>query len=335
MEKQSLSDIYSSLGSQYSSVFVVPKIRSNYPNSDYLYLLYKPLLNAAEYNIESVSVFGHYKFVFKALFSKKIILHYHWLEFQDAKSLIGMPWKLLCIYFFKLCGGKIIWTIHNLEPHSQKLLKLHLWLHTRMAKLADKVHIHSETAANLVHKKFNIPREKLCLHPHPEFPSRIIEREQSIDFLNSEFKWMLNPSRPITLIWGNIAQYKNIVQLLEITEKHRLDVQIVIAGAIKKGQESLAKKIEVITDNNPDFYMKPEFIQEKYIPYFFSAADFCLFNFDQILTSGSVEMALNYKKDVIAPRFGALTELNEAFLFSDEKELVTLIRSSIFTFYNE
>ncbi len=335
MEKQSLSDIYSSLGSQYSYVFVVPKIRSDYPISDYLYLLYKPLLAEAKYNIESVSVFGHYKFVFKALFSKKVILHYHWLEFQDTKSLIGMPWKLLCIYFFKLFGGKIVWTIHNLEPHSRKLLKLHLRLHARMAKIADKVHIHSETAANLVQEKFSIAKEKLCLLPHPEFPSQVIEREQSIRYLNDEFRWSLNPSRPIALIWGNIAEYKKIDELLEIIEKHRLDVQVIISGPIKKGQLLLAEKLTIIADRNPDFYLRSEFIQEKHIPYFFCATDFCLFNFDQILTSGSVEMAISYKKDIIAPRFGALTELDEAFLFSNEKELVTLIRSSIFTFHNE
>ncbi|XWN38233.1 MAG: hypothetical protein ROO71_04695 [Balneola sp.] len=335
MEKQSLSDIYSSLGAQYSSVFVVPGIRYNFPMSDYLFLLYKPLLATTKYKIESVSVYTHYRFVYKALFSKKIILHYHWLEFQDIKSLIGMPWKLLCIYFFNLLGGKIIWTVHNLEPHNRKFLKLNHRLHTWMGRIAEKVHIHSETAAKLVHEKFNINKEKLCLLPHPDFPSQIVEREHSIRYLNSKYEWTLNPSRPVALIWGNIAEYKNIEQLLNVAEEHRLDMQIIIAGAIKKGADSLGNRIALIADKNPDFYLKSEFIEEKNIPYFFGATDFCLFNFEQILTSGSVQMALNYNKDIIAPRFGSLTELDEAFLFSSSKELITLIRSSIFTFYNE
>ena len=338
MEKQSLSDIYSSMGMKDCSVYVVPRIRSDYPESDYLFLLYKPLLNNSDYRILSLSVFGHYKFVMKSITSKNVILHYHWLEFQDIKSLLGMPWKLVCIMLFKLFGGKIVWTVHNLEPHDRKFLNLHLRIHRWMAGISDKIHIHAESTANLIKDKFNADVNKFCLLPHPSFPAQRIDRQESINYLNSSFGWQLASSRPIALIWGNISLYKNIEHLLNLITEQNLDVQVIIAGPIKKGQETLTERITLKCDEETDFYCNPSFIEEKDIPFFFGATDFCLFNFSQILTSGSVEMALSYNKDIIAPRTGSLTELSNsanAFLFSNEKELSTLIRSSIFTFYNE
>lgn len=338
MEKQSLSDIYSSMGMRDCSVYVVPKIRSDYPDSDYLFLLYKPLFNHSNYRILSLSVFGHYKFVMKSMTSKNVILHYHWLEFQDMKSLLGMPWKLACIMLFKLFGGKIVWTVHNLEPHDRKFLSLHVRIHRWMAGISDKIHIHAESIANLIRDKFDADVKKFCLHPHPSFPAQRIDRQESINYLNSNFGCQLDATRPIALIWGNISLYKNIEYLLDLITDQNLDLQVIIAGSIKKGQQKLAERIVLKCEKESDFYCNPSFIEEKDIPFFFGATNFCLFNFSQILTSGSVEMALSFNKDIIAPRTGSLTELSNssnAFLFSNEKELSTLIRSSIFTFYNE
>lgn len=335
MKNQSLSDIYSSLGILNATIYVVPKIRTDFPASDYLHLLYKPFINDDKYNIKSLSFSEHFRFVVNYLFQRNCLLHYHWIEFQDLKSFLGMFYKLPCIYLYNLIGGKIVWTVHNLEPHGGKFLKTHLRIHKWMSKISDVVLAHSETAAELVISKFDIDKEKVKIVPHPNFPSTFVSREESVNFLNSAFHWNIDHARPIALIWGNIAEYKKIDQLLELTEKYELDLQIIIAGSVKKGDEKIAKRIEKLASSNSDFYLKAQFIDEEHIPYFFGATDFCLFNFDKILTSGSVEMALSYKKDVIAPRISSLKDLDQAFLFSNEKELVTLIRSSIFTFYNE
>ncbi len=53
MKNQSLSDIYSSLGIMNATVYVVPKIRADFPASDYLYLLYEQLIKDDKYHIKS------------------------------------------------------------------------------------------------------------------------------------------------------------------------------------------------------------------------------------------------------------------------------------------
>lgn len=125
MKASSLEEVYTSVNPEANIIYVVPLIRYSHKKSDYLYLLYEELIEADKYRIESVSVFNHFKLITGKLTQKNAILHYHWLEFQDLKSLLGMPWKLCCVFLFKLLGGNIVWTLHNEYPHDQKYLKLH------------------------------------------------------------------------------------------------------------------------------------------------------------------------------------------------------------------
>lgn len=338
MKVQSLSDIYTSLGVKKGTIYVVPLIRARHADSDYLFQLYKPFFGSSDYQIESISIFKHYRFVVAALLNKEIVLHYHWLEFQDLRSLLGMPWKLLCIFLFKLLGGTLVWTVHNLEPHDQKWLSSHLRIHRWIAKKADVIHIHCSSSAILVAQKFKVKDQKLRLHPHPSFPSKKINRSDSIVFLNDHFKLNLKKETPIILLFGQISEYKNIEDTLDTIQKENLDVQVIIAGTIKKGQELLGKRLEERSKNNSKINLIHTFIEDNEIPYFFNAADLCFFNYEKILTSGVVLLAQSYNKRIIAPNIGCLSELisNEHVkLFSSDKEKRELLNDVISTLSNE
>lgn len=338
MKVKSLSDIYTSLEIDKGTVYVVPKIRYDHSDSDYLYNLYKPLLNHQDFKVRSLSIFGHYKFVLNAILQRRGILHYHWLEFQDLRSLLGMPWKLLCIYLFNLFGGSIVWTIHNLEPHDGKWLSLHLKMHCWMGRIADCVHIHCVTSSEEIENKFNIPQAKLSLHPHPSYPAKQVDKETAIEFLNHQFDINLNREKPILLIFGNISEYKKIENVLDIIKDEELNIQTIIAGPVKKGQEELGDRLSERSKKDSDIQFLPYFIKDTDIPYFFGATDFCFFNYTQILTSGSVIMAHSYQKKIIAPEIGCLVELikeENVYLFSSEAEKKELLRSLISTLSNE
>lgn len=338
MKVQSLSDIYTSLEIAKGTVYVVPKIRYNHSDSDYLYNLYKPLLNHQNFKIQSLSIFDHYRFVLSAILQRKSLLHYHWLEFQDLRSLIGMPWKLLCIYLFNLFGGTIIWTIHNLEPHDRKWLSLHHKVHCWMGKIADCVHIHCASSAELIENKFNIPIEKLRLLPHPAFPVKQIDKETAIEFLNHQFGINLNLEDPVLLFFGNIAEYKRIENVLDIIKEENLSIQTIIAGPVKKGQKDVGNRLLERSNKISDINYLPYFIKDADIPYLFGATDICFFNFTQILTSGSIILAQNYHKKIIAPAIGCLVELEKdknVHLFSTENEKKELLRSVISSLSDE
>src|SRR5690554_1644881 len=160
MKVQSLEEVYESVDSQAKVIYVVPLIRFSHKKTDYLYLLYQSLINSDKYSIQTISVLHHFKLITGILKNRHAILHYHWLELQDLKSLLGMPWKMFCIWLFRVFGGKIVWTIHNEFPHDQKYLWLHAFLHRRMAAWSAKLHVHCKSAVNIMKERLRVSENK-------------------------------------------------------------------------------------------------------------------------------------------------------------------------------
>ena len=333
MEATSLTELYSRVNKHFSKVFVVPLIRFDFPQTDYLFLLYKELLSKkTKSEVKSISVFDHYKFVLAALFTKNTILHYHWLEFQTLKALFGMPYKLLCIALYKLFGGSIVWTVHNLSPHDKKYLKLHRSIHQWMAKRASLIHVHSTSALSLASEYLSIKKEKIVILEHPQFPSIELNKEEAQkEFLSNYGDRRKLLQSPVFLIFGGISEYKGIREIIDILTSIENKFNLIIAGFVKVGHEDLHNYIIDKTVDDERVIYVPTFIPDEHFPSLLHSSDICLFNYDEILTSGGVAMAMAYKKKIIAPNLGCLQDLkNEDLvsLFDTKDELKKLITTS-------
>lgn len=218
---------------------MVPLIRYSHKKSDYLYLLYEELIEADKYRIESVSVFNHFKLITGKLTQKNAILHYHWLEFQDLKSLLGMPWKLCCVFLFKLLGGNIVWTLHNEYPHDQKYLKLHSFLHKKMANWADALHVHCSLAVKKMSERLETSIDKFWLVEHPSFPADPIPKDEAKELLETKYEVQFQSKYPALLMFGNISRYKQIEKVAEIIIDENLECTLVIAGPVKRKYRAL------------------------------------------------------------------------------------------------
>ncbi len=338
MKAESLKEVYAEFGDYLTKIFVVPLIRFESPKSDYLYLLYKDLLNDEKYEITNVSVFSHFKFVWHQLTGRKSILHYHWLEFQDLKSLTGMPWKLTCIFLYKLFGGHIIWTIHNLEPHDQKWLGLHLRLHKWMVRIADRIHVHCSSSIKPVVDSFQADPSKVFVLEHPVYPAKTIGKHESINHLKKKFGIEFEPSFPVFLMFGNITKYKGIKEVAKLFTQDFRKAILLIVGPVKKGNDTLKSDLKGITSQYNNIILYSHFVDDKDIAFFYGSSDFCLFNFRQILTSGSVIMAESFRKQIIAPHKGCIKEKasNKNYhLFNSREDLKRVINEVINTFQDD
>lgn len=332
MEVTSLKKLYSSVNDRAKTIYVVPLIRYSHQKSDYLYLLYKKLIEEDEFTLRSISVYDHYKLVIGILRSKQAILHYHWLEFQDLKSLLGMPFKLLCIFLFKLLGGNIVWTIHNKFPHDQRYLKLHKIIHTKMAKWADAIHVHCEAAGNSMVGFLKASPDKFKIIPHPVFPAESIDVSKARENLKTNYNCELPEQYPVALMFGNISYYKQIEKVAKIIIDKELSCTLLIAGPVKKGNLCLYEELTELCKRSDKIHMIPQFIPEEQVSWFYSAADFCIFNYREILSSGGYHMAQAYNKPVIAPALGCLSEEGDkpnVSLFNKPEELTSLILNHI------
>jgi glycosyltransferase involved in cell wall biosynthesis len=331
MANTTLRELYDSVLPECRDVYVVPLIRYKYKKSDYLYLLYRDMINSTmKPNINSTSAFNHLRFVIAALMGNKVILHYHWLEFQDFRALFGMPYKLTCIWLFKLFGGKLVWTIHNKQPHDRNFRRLNHIMRKRMAKKADALHVHCKTAIEIMSNHYGMSTEKFHVIAHPKYPSELIPRAAAIESLNQRFGIVIKSTDRIFLSFGQIVEYKQLCELVKMFIDLPKTKKLLIAGPVKKGHLSYYRKLKkLIGKSNPNVIMLPNFISEDSVPEFFNAADFTIFNYSDILTSGGVELARSFQKTVIVPNAGCLTELKgdpEVIIFENQDELSNILQ---------
>ncbi|MEQ9266885.1 MAG: hypothetical protein RLN81_16785 [Balneolaceae bacterium] len=330
MEVKLISELYSRVTNPVSTVYVVPLIRYDFKKTDYLYLFYKGLIEgSSDIKLKDLSVFAHIRMVFGALLNQNTILHYHWLEFQDMKSLLGMPYKLLCIALYKLLGGHIVWTIHNLTPHDKRFLSLHRSIHQWMAKKASVLHVHSGSVVERVSDFLDVDESKCIVLAHPEFPSVTVSKKEAIERFSKNYSIGTERFKtPTFLIFGGLSAYKGIEEIAKILNGETSPFALLIAGPFKKGQGVLEDKLTKMAETDERIILIPAFIPEEDYPLLFSASDICVFNYDDILTSGGIEMALAYKKQIIAPYKGSLSDyegLSNVSLFNSPGELKELI----------
>lgn len=328
---QTLTDLYQQIPGAVNRVCVVPLIGHAYKDTDYLYQLYAPLLTKhSAYNITEITAVGHIRLPFLALFQRRtVLLHYHWLEFQDLKSIAGMPWKLLSLWLYLLFGGRLIWTVHNLRPHDKKLPGFHLRLHRWFSKKAMIIHVHSEFAAREVYKHYQIKKKKIRILGHPPYPAHFVEKTKALENLKKQIKATIPADTSLLLVFGAISEYKGIREILNIFQTLEGKYTLLIAGYLKKNQESLDEHIKDFVKRDPRIIYRQQFIPADLYPSLLSAADLCIFNHDYILTSGVVEMARSYNKKIIAPMLGPLQEIDDPslYLFRDTTEMKNLIES--------
>jgi len=329
---ENLITIYNKLVPNLQKLYVIPLIRYKYPKSDYLYLFYKNIIESNNPpKIISISVFSHFKFTFSRLLTNRSLVHYHWFECQDKRAVLAMIYKWFCIFLYKLLGGKLVWTIHNKMPHDRKYYRLNFILRKWMARKADMLHVHCENIIEELSDFYNVPRKKFVVVPHPAFPARLIPRAAAAEALNIRFNLKLKSSNKIFLSFGNISDYKGLPELASCFCKLDNNKKLIIAGPVKKGHMNQYKKLKEIQTQSGNIHIIPRFISEKCVAEFFNAADYAVFNYKEILTSGSVELARSYRKKIIIPPKGCLKELknhSNVTTFDSKEELEHILQTS-------
>jgi beta-1,4-mannosyltransferase len=313
MNEESLLNEYQSLYQGVTKVFVIPKIPDSNKNTSYLYQLYKSFLNAS--SLVRVDTFNPTllpKIFLSRLKAEKTILHYHWFEFENLKTFIGIKWKLFWIILYKILGGKIIWTIHNWYPHSNKYLFLNKKFRKFFAKIADRLHVHCKSAVDICAEVLDVEKDKFFVVKHPEFPAEIFGKDKAIEKLNQKYcNNQLKIDDKIFLMFGAIAEYKRIKEVVEIFKVLGEKNKLIVAGFVKRWNQNYFNELINLVDNKRIF-LRGSLIPDEDVPYFLNSADCVIFNYRDVLTSGGVHLALVYKKLVITPWSGCLKELQSS-----------------------
>lgn len=240
---------------------------------------------------------------------KADLVHFHWLHpyllrETNAASLARASRFLIEIILLKIRGAKIAWTIHNLVNHDGKHPFIEQRYSALFAKLCDHCFVHSRAAADAAVKRFGIPAGKLSVIPHGHyigFYPDSISREEARKRLE------LSGTALVFLFLGRIEPYKGVFELIEAFKELPDNCRLIIAGKVVNSD--LIPELESRVATVPEVQLHARRIPDCELQTFYNGADVVVFPFRNILTSGSLVLAMSFGKVVVAPRIPSLEEI--------------------------
>ena len=241
------------------------------------------------------------------------VLHLNWPSYEykrfkkgDSRWKVYRLWTtfLLRLVLARLLGYRLVWTMHNLYPHDARHRRLDHLCRLALCVLCNSVIVHCEYARKLAAQCFGRKR-RVWVVPHGHFidvyPNEV-SRSQARERLG------IPAASFVYLFFGSVQPYKGIDELirsfrsLEGTDQTLLIVGAAVssyAASVTAQAERDARIITRFSDRTPSGELQ----------YYFNAADAVVLPFVSMLTSGTVVLALSWKKPVIVPALGCLPEL--------------------------
>jgi len=240
--------------------------------------------------------------------------HLHWVY------LFKLPWLgsagralmqvyfMGCIWWLKILGFKLVWTVHNVMPHSPQFLQ-DVQARRFLAARADRLIVHSSaTLAEL--KARGISTARAVVVPQGSY---VDVYEHTISQATARKELGIPLSARVVLFFGRIEPYKNLPALqrsFEDLHKTHPELYLIIAGkcdSLKTVRQLGAFQAAF----GKNVVLRIQFIADEQLQIYFAAADVAAFPFKEVTTSATVMTALSFGTPVVAPRLGALVDIPE------------------------
>ncbi|MEN8445580.1 MAG: glycosyltransferase [Cyanobacteria bacterium J06555_13] len=282
-------------------VIAWPAFKTRYKNP-YNWLLYSHMpqtVAVTEFSLKRV------------LLERFDVLHLHW----PVETLVRHPniWvaRLRVLLFWltlklsKWRSTKIVWTIHDENPHVVLHQPLANWIQNRLIANTDSYINLCAAGQTAVEQALPELKDKpgfVIPHGHyRECYPNDISREDARSQLN------LAADTTTLLYLGYISPYKNVPHLIRTFRRlpdTTQSVTLLIAG--KPDDEQLRQAVISAAEGAANVQLHLRFIKDEELQVFFNAADAVVLPFEEILNSGSLLLALSFNRPVIVPRLGAV-----------------------------
>lgn len=247
------------------------------------------------------------------LLRKYDVWHMHWPD-----ALLGIPntvhatFKVSGMFgvmdFLRARGTKIIWTMHNLASHEARHPRLEAWFWRHFIPRVDGVITLSEAGLELGCEKFPQLRDVAAVviphgHYRGQYPPGAEDARRSLG-LPRELR--------IAMFIGYVRAYKNVPTLVKAFRGVR-DQRAMLYVAGRSNSPPLAQEIRKVASLDSRVQLKLEFIEDRDISTYISAADVIVLPYREILNSGSALLALSFNRPVVVPDRGSMGELQREF----------------------
>jgi beta-1,4-mannosyltransferase len=280
-----------------------------------------------------------YRSFYGALWDRASIIHFNWVNYEGFRRRMRLRAKIILCKIFKI---RIIWTIHNVLPHSYKSHKMVLKTQSLLAKNTDffTFFSHADKLSFEKTMQIQIPSNRFCIHPCGPSPMDI----PLLDQAQARSRLGLPLDKTLLLYFGPIYEYKGVVDLLDALalycqenplECPRLYLIIIGRTHSKSLQLEITHKIERLHENIQIMWTQ-YFIKSSILATFMIATDLFVFPFRSINNSSTFLTAKRFAAKLVTSKLGSMVEHdaefgNPAFFFEPNniQSLVQTLKRAI------
>lgn len=243
----------------------------------------------------------------------KVVFHLHWLNrITETARSADEATRAATAFLAKLkdfrgVGGRLVWTIHNAISHDLPFAQVETRLSQEIADIADAVHVHSRASLPEIDVCFTVAREKLHIARHGAYHQAYPD---FVDRTRARAELQIDPEDEVILFIGKFRPYKGIEELLAAFRAivpNRPRARLVLAGS--GPAEALLDSAALSLTVRSRITLANRFIDDMELQLFFNAADFAVYPYRRILTSGSLLLALSFGVPSVVPAFGMTQEV--------------------------
>lgn len=195
-------------------------------------------------------------------------------------------------------GVAVIWTIHNLIPHSAKYPDIEIELCEFLAAEADRIIQLTSYTEQAASELYTLPSHKLVTIRHASY---IGVYGTAPDKLEAKSELGIPESSATVGFIGQIRHYKGVSTLLRAVEilSHRIeDLTLVLGGKTSPAEmdaldQAIPRSVRAVR--------KHGFLPDEDLPTWFAACDVMAFPYRNILNSGSVILAATCGVPAVLP----------------------------------
>jgi len=239
-------------------------------------------------------------------------VHFHWLHpfFMSRHGVVAqLRFGLFLAQFLLIKGLRlpVVWTVHNYGNHERRHPRLERRMNRLLEYNADAVIVHCAAAREILERSFDpVNRKKVRVVPHGNYIGAYpehIHREAAREAMG------LDQEDLVYLFLGGIRRYKGVLELVRafkaMDPEHRLT--LILAGHPQ--DREVTKELSREIDGDPRIRAVFQFVADEDVQRYMNAADVVVAPFQDVLTSGSVILAMSFGRAIVAPRIGCIPEL--------------------------
>ena len=253
------------------------------------------------------------------------VVHLHWLWGVTSRggrwmARARLGYFLAQLLLLRVLGRGIVLTVHNLYPHESPHPDVDRLCTRAVIAIAHRTLVHGDSAKEVLQRELGLGERtvaRLVTVPHAHYADVYPDR---ISRTRARAVLGIGEDRFVFGNLGMIRPYKGIPALIDAFRSiGGDDIELVIAGRPIDGP--YRAEIERRIAGDPRIRFFPGFVAEDEVQTYLKAADVMVYPFENVLSSGSVILALSMARTCVCPEVGCIRDIaspDDAYLYSPD-----------------